>query len=295
MDNKFTPQGFENTITVEKLVTVFYMELSKHFSYEGESHDFWEMVYIDKGELVCRAGDNRFVLKSGEIAFHRPNEFHNHSANGSESPNVSIISFVTRSRAMKSLANKIFKLDSREKELLSQLFEEALSCYRMTDAYDPLDQRLERIPGAPLGSAQLTKNLLETFLIRLCRRADPVSEGSRASYLIDGVDMPLEMKRILEFLESRVYGRISVADVAKAVGKSESATKQLFARYRDKGILHCYNSMKIREAKKLIREGEMNMAQISDALKFDNPQYFSKCFKSHTNLTPSQYKSSIIK
>ena len=36
------------------------------------------------------------------------------------------------------------------------------------------------------------------------------------------------------------------------------------------------------------------MTQISDMLQFDNPQYFSKCFKTVTNMTPSEYKASIM-
>jgi len=53
--------------------------------------------------------------------------------------------------------------------------------------------------------------------------------------------------------------------------------------------------LKIKEAKRLIREGQYNMTQIADLLHFENPQYFSKCFKASTNLTPSEYKASIMK
>ena len=56
-----------------------------------------------------------------------------------------------------------------------------------------------------------------------------------------------------------------------------------------------YNGLKIKEARKLIREGRYNMTQISDMLHFDNPQYFSKCFKAYTNMTPREYKASIVK
>ena len=89
--------------------------------------------------------------------------------------------------------------------------------------------------------------------------------------------------------------RITVADVAQAVGKGESTVKQLFSLYREKGIMKYYNSLKIKEARRLIREGKYNMTQISDLLCFDSPQYFSKCFKAYTNMTPSEYKVSILK
>ena len=270
------------------------MELSKNFYYDGEQHDFWEMVYIDKGEMICTADKNRFILKSGEMTFHKPNEFHNLSGNNTVAPNVSIISFECKSRAMKHFEGKIFRLSAEEKSLLSTLFSEGLSCFRLEDESNPLLQRMEKIDPSPFGSSQMTKNLLEIFLIKLCRNTDVVTKSMRQSYVIDGVDVPYHVKEILDFLHENIYGRITVADVARHVGRSESTVKQQFSLYRKSGIIKYYNSLKIKEARRLIREGKYNMTQISDMLHFDNPQYFSKCFKSCTNMTPREYKASIV-
>lgn len=295
MENKFTGVSFERIFNIEKIITLFYMELSKNFHYGGEQHDFWEMVYIDKGEMLCTADKNRFILKSGEMTFHKPNEFHNLSGNNAVAPNISIITFECKSRAMKYFEGKIFRLDAEEKTLLSMLFTEGLSCYRMADEHDPLLQKLEKIDPSPFGSSQMTKNLLEVFLIRLCRNTDVLTKKMRRSYVIDGVDVPYHVKEILDFLHENIYGKLTVGDVARHVGKSESTVKQQFSLYRKSGIMKYYNELKIKEARKLIREGQYNMTQISDMLHFDNPQYFSKCFKAYTNMTPREYKSSIVK
>ena len=53
--NDFIRYSFDKVINVEKLITIFYMECSKDFCYDGERHDFWEIVYIDKGEMICTA------------------------------------------------------------------------------------------------------------------------------------------------------------------------------------------------------------------------------------------------
>ena len=139
----------------------------------------------------------------------------------------------------------------------------------------------------------MTKNLLEIFLIKLYRSTDALSQQMRQSYIIDGIDIPYDIKEIIDFLKENLYGRITVGDVAEHLGKSESTIKLLFSNYRDGGIIKYYNSLKIKEARRLIREGRYNMTQIADILMFDNPQYFSKCFKMFTNMTPSEYKQSI--
>lgn len=295
MKDNFTRVSFDRVFNIEKIITIFYMEFSKSFSYEGERHDFWEMVYVDKGEMICTADKNRFVLKSGEMTFHKPNEFHNLSGNDNVAPNVSIITFECKSRAMKNFEGKIFRLNAEEKTLLSTLFEEGLSSFRLVDEHNPLLQQLEKITPSPFGSSQMTKNLLEIFLIKLCRNTDVLTKQMRQSYVIDGVDIPYNVKEILDYLQENVYGKITISDVAKVVGKSESTVKQLFSLYRDNGIIKYYNSLKIKEARRLIREGNYNMTQIADMLHFDNPQYFSKCFKSFTHMTPSEYKASILK
>ncbi len=294
MSDNFTPLGFERLFNIEKIITIFYMEFSKDFCYDGESHDFWEMVYIDKGEMICTADKNRFVLKSGEMTFHKPNEYHNLAGDNNTAPNVSILTFECKSRAMKYFEGKIFRLDAEEKSILSSLFEEGLSCFKLVDEHNPLLQKLKRIENAPFGSSQMTKNLLEIFLIKLCRNKDVLTKKMRRSYMIDGVDVPYDIKEILDVLNENIYGKITIADVARKVGKSQSTVKQLFSRYRKEGMIKYYNSLKIREAKRLIREANYNMTQISDLLCFDNPQYFSKCFRAFAHMSPSEYKSSII-
>ena len=294
MKDNFTRLSFEKIFNVDKIITIFYMELSKNFYYEGEKHDFWEMVYIDKGEMICTADDKRFVLKSGEMTFHKPNEFHNLSGDSSVAPNVSIMTFECKSRAMKHFEGKIFRLNAEEKSLLSTLFSEGLSYYQLEDERNPLLQKLKVIEPSPLGSSQMTKNLLEIFLIKLCRNTDVVTKEMRQSYVIDGIDVPYNVMEILDYLKEHIYGKVTIRDLAKHLDKSESTVKQLFAQYRDGGIIRYYNALKIKEARKLIREGKYNMTQISDMLQFDNPQYFSKCFKTVTNMTPSEYKASIM-
>ena len=292
MDN-FTRVGFDKIFNVEKLITIFYMELSKNFSYEGERHDFWEMVYIDKGEMICTADKNRFILKSGEMTFHKPNEFHNLSGDNKTAPNVSIITFECKSRAMKYFEGIIFRLDAEEKSILSTLFQEGLSCYKLEDEHNPLLQKLDVIENAPFGSSQMTKNLLEMFLIKLCRNKDVLTKKMRRNYVIDGVEVPYNVKEILDILNQNIYGKISIKDIANTLGKSESSVKKLFAEYH--GIIKYYNSLKIKEAKRLIREERYNLSQIAEMLSFDNPQYFSKCFKQFTKMTPTEYKKSILK
>lgn len=49
MSDNFIKIKFDTVFNVKSIVTLFYMELNKNFKYDGESHNFWEMVYIVGG------------------------------------------------------------------------------------------------------------------------------------------------------------------------------------------------------------------------------------------------------
>ena len=85
---------------IPEIVTIHYYELDKSFVFEGEQHDFWEMVYVDKGAVEIQADDKTLVLNQGEVLFHKPHEFHGIRAFRSN-PNFFVISFVCRSPAMR--------------------------------------------------------------------------------------------------------------------------------------------------------------------------------------------------
>jgi len=293
MDN-ITKFKFSRIFNVERLVTLFYMEVSKDFCYEGERHDFWEMVYIDKGEMLCTAKDSSHILKSGELTFHAPGEFHNHTSNGVVAPNVSIITFECKSREMKFFEGKIFQLDKESRAQLSMIFKEGLSLYRMVNEFDPLDTRMVQLDDAPLGSSQMTKNLLEAFLISLRRNTESLSKKTRQRLTLDETSTSVEVNEILNLIEESLYSRLTVSDIAMKLKRSESTVKGLFSEFKSGGIINYYNERKIAEARRLIREGKYNFSQIAEMLCFDTPQYFSKCFKKYSGLTPSEYKSSII-
>ena len=87
-------------INIESIVTIHYFEYMKNFVFQGESHDFWELLYVDKGEVSVRAENEWLTLHAGDIIFHRPNEFHAFESIGEKAPNLVAISFYCFSPAM---------------------------------------------------------------------------------------------------------------------------------------------------------------------------------------------------
>ena len=294
VETKYTKIDFESRISVDCVYTLFYMEMSKDFSYGGESHDFWEMVYIDKGEMVCTAGQKRFMLKSGELTFHSPGEFHNLSGNGKTDSNISIITFDARGIDRELYEGKIFRLNAEERGIISMLFEEGMTALVKEDENNPLTHAMKVSDHALSGYGQMIKNLLEIFLIKLARNKATFTKDSRLSYRIDGVNVPLWIKEVVDYLDSHLEDKVTVAEIATHFGVSESLLKKEFAKYYDGGVINYFHRRKAEAAKRLIRNTHTSFCEIADRLGFDNSQYFTKFFKTMTKMTPSEYRKSII-
>ncbi len=44
---EFKPTRLKRVFTVNEIFTVHYFEYEKDYSFKGETHDFWEIVYVD--------------------------------------------------------------------------------------------------------------------------------------------------------------------------------------------------------------------------------------------------------
>ncbi len=293
MADKFVRQTNKKEIYVSQIVTVLYLENSSSFVFGGESHDFWEFNYIDKGCMVVTIDGKEYLLKSGELVFFQPNEFHSLEARGLSAPNHTVVSFVSNSKAMKYFKNKIIALNSAERKLLSILLREGLAAYSPIDKQPPITGMKEK-ENAPIGAVQMTFNLLEEFLITLLRRSESgISIGTRLLSPMFYESLPDRIKEIAKYMEQNIDQSLSVNQIAKQFSLSESVLKKMFSKDVGCGVTDFFNNMKIEKAKEHIREDEKNFTQISDELGFSSIHYFSRLFKKKTGMTLTEYRSSV--
>ena len=41
----------KNSISIKRIYSIHYFEYMSNFSFAGESHDFWEFIFVDKGQV----------------------------------------------------------------------------------------------------------------------------------------------------------------------------------------------------------------------------------------------------
>ncbi|MCI9060396.1 MAG: AraC family transcriptional regulator [Lachnospiraceae bacterium] len=277
---------------IPQIVTIHYFEYSRDFRFDGESHDFWEFLCVDKGEVTVTADQATHRLKKGSIIFHKPGQFHSVATDGVIAPNLVVVSFVCHSPAISFFEDKILPLGETERHLLAAVLAEAGDAF-LTPLDNPYTRQLSGNPNRRPGSEQMIQLSLEHFLISLYRKSCQPPADTR-------LDKSVKLKRddetfrhILTYMENRLTETLTLEQICHDNLIGVSQLQNLFRSKCGSGIIEYFTRMKITRAKELIREKNMNFTQIADFLGYNSIHYFSRQFKKITGMTPSEYALSI--
>lgn len=263
---------------IQDLITIHYYEFEPEYRYPGESHGFWELVYVDDGMIHADNGKESFFAEAGELLFHAPNTFHIAEGDGTNTSHVFIISFTCASPAMEQFRDLRLRVPARLRGLISNIMMEAGAFYDMeTDGLTPL-------PQAPKGGDQLIRLYLEQLLILLYRQLT-MQQNHLPVRQIPG--------EIILYLNSRIYGTVDLEQLCEHLHYGKTCLSRLFQAEMGVSIMAYYRSLKIKEARRLLRETDDTVAEISAQLCYDTPQYFSYAFKREMGITPIQYRSQV--
>lgn len=282
-------------IVIDSIITIHYFEYTKDFVFSGESHDFWEFLYVDKGTLSVTAGDKETLMNAGDIIFHKPNEFHAFESTGKTSLNLIACSFISYSPAIQFFANKSFTLTEKEKDLIAMIIKEARETFR-TPMHIPFVEQVLLKSETPFASQQLIVTYIELFLI-FCHRNHSAAIPSHniSKQVSTGSYHAREtlLNQLISYMETHICEHLTVQSICNAFSISRSTLHSVFYEGKDCGPIEYFNDLKIEKAKELIRNGMMNFTEIAYFLSYSSLQYFSKRFKKSTGMSPLEYASSV--
>lgn len=280
--------SLKNEISIDKLYSVHYFEFHRSYKFIGESHNFWEFVYADKGDVIVSSDSKKFILKQGNIVFHKPNEWHNLCANDNVSPNIAIVSFECTSPAMNFFENKVIAIEQEQKLIISKIISEYTNAFS-TPLDNPNTKQLERKPNAVIGSEQLIRHYITELLISFLRQHTPALQPPLLNI---GTDNPL-FSLLTNYMVEHISETITIHDLTEYSGYNKTTISSTFKKCAHTSVINYFIKLKIDLAKKHLREADYNISQISEMLGYSSIHYFSRQFKKITGMSPSEYSSSI--
>ena len=272
--------------------SIYYFEFNKNFYHPPEKHNFWELVYVDYGSINAIVDGVGCTLNQGQAIFQQPMESHSHVANRKDASNLAVISFACDSPIMSFFNKKIFSLDKSSRKILSLFLGEATNALgQLCGDYEnksPLD-----FSNAKLGATQLMQCYLAEFLFALIRSdeafvkdLEPTQDNKRMAEnaLVDSV---------LQYIGDRITQTPSLTLLCSHFSVSRTYLCRVFKDATGTSPVDYWIEQKIIEAKKLLREGKLNVTQVSELLGYNSIHHFTRMFKRCTGIPPTAYKTSV--
>lgn len=245
---------------------VFDRRFPKDFHFDGEKHDFWEIVYVVDGKVEVTEDEKVYILGERDMVFHAPDEFHRLRSAESSCPRVMNISFRISGEMPEHLKNGVLHLSSALHEEYTRIVGELQDCIKKEDGFF----------GVSLS--------LSSFFMRLIHEShtkDSLSTSAGAQVY----------RTLVKLMHNEVYKNLSLEDFSKKSYISVSYIKKLFNHYAGIGPKSYYSSLRLIEAQKLLLSG-FSATEVAEKLNFSSSGYFTIFFKNQTGYTPTQYRKS---
>lgn len=268
----YTNHPVHRLIEIDSLIAVYDFPRPLGFYFQGESHDFWECVFVRNGTVTATADERVYQLTPGKLLLHKPMEFHRIWAEENCAPWVTNISFEAHGELTQKLSKRCFDLQPDQQERLFAV----VSAFRQAQhAFEKGDNHLYRT------YSNITSSLLEAFLIDL---AENTKDNTPSKLPNDE-----RYSQIIQAMQANLKENLSLPQLAEKCQMSVSNMKRIFSRYSDVGIAKYYLTLRLRYAMELLEKG-MPASQVAEALQFNDSAYFYTVFKREIGITPMQYR-----
>ena len=281
-------KDFEMPVCVSKIANIHYFEFTDEYKTHSDSHDFCELIYIDKGALRIESEGFQGLLTDGHMLIHRANEVHSLSCHGGLAPGVIIIGFSCNCPALDVFSSEPTKLSPKEKRLLSEILKDGMSVY--APPYDmPNTADMKKREFYPFGADQLLKNHIEELLISLVR-----SKKEEGSFLDVSDSGNTVVSHITQYINEHFTEKIALDSLCFLFATNKTTVCREFKREHGKTVLEYINALKIKEAKRLLRLRRYSATEVAELVGYSSLHYFSRAFKAETGISPKKYIETVL-
>ncbi len=237
----------------------------RNYEFAGETHPFYELVYVLSGSVGVTAGDEIYLLQAGQMLLHPPDEFHRIWSECDSEPHVLNLSFYASS--MPFCRGRVLCPQSGEGRRLAEMCEQIARGLQNEDRALLNEQRAK----------------LEVWLLRVMGRGGTDVAPSDSS-------TALRYAEIVGLLREHLREPLTAQDVARMSNMSLSNLKKIFARYAGMGVIGYFTEMKMRHAVILLRGG-MRVGETAAALGYTDQNYFSTVFHRVMGMPPGSMRT----
>jgi len=267
-----------------KPIEIVHVRISPAAQIPAHTHDdTWELAYIIHGSGTRTTGEDTSRFTCGDVVLTPPRVTHcwnfNRNDTLADGKIENLVVFINESW-LRNLAhnepilNKALRpileergslvLQGRDRQRVGTLVRHAVSA---SESHQAL-----RILEALVVFAESSESK-----VILHNKTPTPEERQRAKFHI--------------FIDCNYMRRVTLADAAREAGLSRSLFCQRFKVLMGETFIAYLNSVRVRNACRMLKHSTMSISGISDATGFDNTSYFNRVFKRETGASPRAWRS----
>jgi YesN/AraC family two-component response regulator len=125
----------------------------------------------------------------------------------------------------------------------------------------------------------LTKDIIKNYL-------DLIHKKKK----IDNLEI---VQRVKEFIHENYAKKLTLEEIADHAYFSPSYLSKIFKEITGITIMDYVTQVRLREAKKLLRDTRMSLNKIANSVGYYDASYLSNVFKKEMGITPGQYRKNV--
>jgi AraC-like DNA-binding protein len=247
-------------------------------------HDFYHAVWVTNGSGTHIIDDQQFEVRPHALYFMSPGQVHDFRLSD-DAKGYSI-----------SFSAEFFSLQLENKKVLDEMpffrVDNAVAClYLESTQVSTLRPVIEEMAAehqaAQVGYLDVLRSYLAIFLMKACRFVEPASSSEPV------VRNLMVARRFKALLEEHFQTVSEPTEYARMLRVTERALNDATRRVLGATANKLIRDRLMLEAKRLLLHSETPVSQIADQLSFEDPAYFSRCFKKHTGRSPIEYRQAL--
>jgi len=255
-------------------------------------HDFVEIVIIIDGQGVQVVEANEYLVSAGDVFVLQGNQSHYFKDAGKvdivnvmfeETQNINLIP--DRIKQLEGY-NALFILEPNYREREPYKNKLKLNREELAKIESLTDEMFQEIQNKEEGYDIILHNRFQELVVLLCRHYTKI--GSTEARLL------VRIGKVIEFLENNPDRKIYITEMASLANMSVRSFQRNFIRALGLSPINYLMQVRLQKAKKLLRETDLKIIDISAITGFTDISHFIKCFKKYFKVTPYKYRMQFL-
>lgn len=291
MDKPFLPKAWESLLNSSSFMPVIVKTIERlhdiSWSMEPNRHEFYEMVYMKKGNAVFEIAGQPVELGPNDIVIIKPRQQHKFIVKSDSGCDFIVLSFKFENRIngeYSEIPLEDFLNFVTSKETGAFI---ALKVSQKNEIIILLNRIMKERESSEPGSDFLNHLLVLEMFVLLSRALKMEWENSiksKSPKLRELINISIN------FIHNNFERDISLGDIAKFVFLSPSYFTRAFKEETGLSPISYLLKIRIERARELLADTSLKISDIALSVGFSNQQRFNEMFKKYSMVTPLQYR-----